>query len=80
MRTIFDSFDKDKNGYLEKDEIKKVSEELGKPLTPEELDKVMKMMDLNKDGKISFDEFYVWWHHGVSNKLEDLVKYRMKGL
>ena len=38
------------------------------------------MIDLNKDGKISFDEFYIWWHHGATNKLEELVYLRMKSL
>ena len=40
----------------------------------------MKCIDLNGDGKISFNEFYIWWHHGVNKKMENLVYARMKGL
>ncbi len=38
------------------------------------------MIDLNKDGKISFEEFNVWWKHGVTGKFEELVYLRMKSL
>lgn len=40
----------------------------------------MKLIDTNKDGKISFEEFSTWWHHGKTNKLEELVWLRMKSL
>jgi Ca2+-binding EF-hand superfamily protein len=54
---------------------------LGSAFTSEEeLDKTMKLLDLNKDGKISLDEFNTWWIHGKTNKLEELVWLRMKSL
>jgi Ca2+-binding EF-hand superfamily protein len=65
---------------LERAEIKKVALELGKTLSENELNKTMKIIDTNGDGKISFEEFYVWWHHGVTNKLEELVYIRMKSM
>lgn len=40
----------------------------------------MKSLDRNGDGKVNFEDFYVWWHHGITNKLEPLVKIRMKGI
>ena len=53
----------DGNGYLEREEIKKCAEELGTPFTSDaELDKTMKLLDLNKDGKISLNEFNAWWN------------------
>jgi len=30
-------------------------------------------MDTDKDNKISFDEFFIWWRNGASNKMESLV-------
>jgi Ca2+-binding EF-hand superfamily protein len=65
---------------LERAEIKKVALELGKTLSENELNKTMKIIDTNGDGKISFEEFYVWWLHGVTNKLEELVYLRMKSM
>ena len=64
MKKVFDSFDKDKSGFIDIDELKNVSKELGKPLDAAELDDCMKDLDLNKDNKISFDEFSVWWLSG----------------
>ena len=40
----------------------------------------MKLLDLNKDGKISLEEFNFWWTHGKTSKLEELVWLRMKSL
>ena len=41
VKSVFNSFDKDGNGYLEKEEIRKCAEELGDPFkSEEELNKV----------------------------------------
>lgn len=37
-------------------------------------------MDVNKDGKLSFDEFWDWWKFGRSNKLEKLVFFKLKAM
>ena len=37
-------------------------------------------MDLDGNGKISFDEFYQWWHHGINNNLRNLVQLKMKAM
>lgn len=29
-----------------------------------DLKKVINKIDTDKDGKISFDEFYTWWYYG----------------
>ena len=33
---------------------------------------------MNKDGKISFNEFWEWWTYGCSNSLEELVFLKLK--
>lgn len=33
-------------------------------MTEFKMKKIVKKLDANKDGKISFDEFYEWWFHG----------------
>ena len=73
MQTIFEAFDQDKDGFIDKSEIEVISKELGHPLTKQKIDKIFKKMDINKDGKLSFDEFKEWWIHGKSNGLEALI-------
>ncbi len=59
---IFKSEDVDESGYLEKDEIIDFLNEyfIGsgmEPPNPIEIDKIMKSFDINKDNKISLEEF-----------------------
>lgn len=57
IRAAFDSFDKDGNGSIDKDEIAKVCEELGVDASGSEIADLLKEADENGDGKISFEEF-----------------------
>lgn len=51
-------FDDDKTGKISYKNLKKVSHELGEPLTDEELKEMIERADNDKDGEVSFDEFY----------------------
>jgi len=42
------------------------------------LEKIFEDIDADKDGKISFDEFFIWWRNGASNKMEALVYLQLK--
>lgn len=57
IRKVFDSFDADKSGFIDLSELKAVSKELGSEMSDAEADAAMKDLDVNKDGKISFEEF-----------------------
>ncbi|XP_059161701.1 calmodulin-like [Physella acuta] len=57
LSTLFTKFDKDKNGYLDKKELKKIIDACGQKFTDMELDEIMKKMDTSRDGKISLAEF-----------------------
>ena len=78
LKNIFDNFDKDKSGFIELKELSLVSKELGDELKPEEVSKIMKELDINKDGRISFNEFWDWWIYGRANKLEKMVFLKLK--
>lgn len=58
LRAAFDKFDKDKNGYLDQKEFRIAMGTLGESLTLEELDKLMELFDVNKDGKIQYEGSY----------------------
>lgn len=42
-----------------------LSEQLGAPLTPKQLETALADLDLNKDGVIDFDEFCRWYFTGM---------------
>jgi len=58
---IFDSYDKDKNGYLDYKEVKFMLQDTYKGLNhtvkEEEISGFLKSYDLNHDGKISKQEY-----------------------
>ena len=65
MRIIFNKYDENKNGVLEKTEFVKVFRDLikslGEDMTKEEIDNIaedaISNFDLNQNGIIEFDEF-----------------------
>ena len=63
LRDVFDAIDTDKNGYIDRWEIGEVAEVLGFPLSEKELIKAFEALDENGDGRISFEEFELWWNH-----------------
>lgn len=78
--TIFTNFDKDKSGTIELSELKMVAKELGEEIPEDELQTIMGKLDINGDGKISFEEFKFWWMEGRKGKLGDLVYLKAKAL
>ena len=66
IKVLFDKYDENKNGVLEKSEFlkgfKKLIKLLGEEMSKEEIDNIsedaISNFDLNQNGKIEFDEFY----------------------
>ncbi|GAV73283.1 EF_hand_5 domain-containing protein, partial [Cephalotus follicularis] len=54
---VFQSFDRDGNGYITAAELSKSMAKMGHPLTYRELTEMMTEADTNGDGVISFNEF-----------------------
>lgn len=54
----FKAFDLDKNNYVGAAEIRHVLINIGEQVTDEEVDEMIRMVDTDGDGQVSFDEFY----------------------
>jgi Ca2+-binding EF-hand superfamily protein len=64
----FTTFDRDSSGYIDLQELKEISRQLGQDLSEEELQTALKELDTNKDSKISLEEFTAWWKSGRQGK------------
>jgi len=57
VRQAFQVFDKNGDNFINKDEIRMAMNNLGENVTEAEVDEMLQCMDLNKDGRVSFEEF-----------------------
>ena len=80
IETIFQSFDKDKNGTIELSELREVAEALGEKIPEDQLSDIVKNLDTNGDGKISLEEFKFWWLNGLKGKMGKLVFLKAKSM
>jgi calmodulin len=55
FRCIFDMFDKDKSGFIDVGDLETVMRSLGRD--PSEAKGLLDGLDLNSDGRLSFEEF-----------------------
>ncbi len=81
MQKVFAEFDKDKSGFIDMNELNLVAKELGRPMDADELEECLKDLDMNKDGKISYDEFKKWWlsgRQGLSPFMRRLLGFKLK--
>lgn len=61
IKSIFNQFDKNKNGTIGRPELATLSIALNNPLSPAELADLFKQIDENHNGIISWDEFIRYW-------------------
>ena len=54
----FIAFDLDKNNFIGAAEIRHILINIGEQVTDEEVDEMIRMVDRDGDGQVSFDEFY----------------------
>jgi len=61
LKNIFNIFDSDGDGYITIPELKRTLKQCDYNVTNEGVEKIMKEADINKDGKISFEEFKIFF-------------------
>jgi len=68
LQDVFNSMDVDQSGCLSMDEIGAAARQLGFQLKPHEIKAAAQEMDVNQDGRITFDEFAEWWNSESNNQ------------
>tara|TARA_B110000902_G_scaffold143316_1_gene165265 strand:+ start:249 stop:461 length:213 start_codon:yes stop_codon:yes gene_type:complete len=61
IKKIFDQFDKDKDGYINKKELNSLAIALNNQLSPAELQDLFRDLDIDNSGKITWEEFIKYW-------------------
>lgn len=57
LQRAFRLFDKDGSGTIDKEELERITTQMGESLSKDELEQMLKLVDTNKDGKIDYNEF-----------------------
>ena len=61
IKNIFNQFDKDMSGTIEKKELTTLCIALNDPLSPPELQDLFKQVDADNSGRITWQEFINYW-------------------
>ncbi|OQR90865.1 hypothetical protein ACHHYP_05191 [Achlya hypogyna] len=59
LRTAFDFYDVDQSNSIDRDELGHILRAVGDDLTTDELETVLRAVDVDSSGQIEFDEFYL---------------------
>jgi Ca2+-binding EF-hand superfamily protein len=59
---VFRHFDVDDSGYISADNLAQIFQRAGKELTTQEIEQLIKEVDLTEDGLVSFQEFKAMFH------------------
>lgn len=74
LRIAFETFDEDKSGMLEVDEVIELALSLNAQTTREEFTEMFSGLDTNQDGKISFEEFVSWYRVGRTTQMGAMLQ------
>ncbi|KAL1283929.1 Calmodulin [Trichinella pseudospiralis] len=78
LKETFKIFDRDGDGYITAEELKNVLEDLGDPVSDEEVLAILTSTDNDKDGLISFEDFQAVWTSCCVTKHEASVSSKSK--
>lgn len=59
LRDVFNMFDSDSSGYIDRDELRALMKKLAQTLKDDEITAIMEEADVDGDGEISFEEFKI---------------------
>jgi len=82
INKVFSEFDDDKNGFIDRGELKMVAASLGIDLDVGQVNAMVTDIDLNRDGKISPEEFQLWWlsgRNGCSGSMSQILAGKLGG-
>lgn len=80
VNKMFEKLDTDKSGFLEENELAAMIAEMGITMSGSDIKNMMTDLDYNKDGKISPDEFHLWWLSGRKGTTGTMKQLMSKGL
>lgn len=60
-RKHFDFFDRDNNGSIDFEEFRDLLQVISTNVSTQQAAEGFSMVDVDSDGRVSFDEFIVWW-------------------
>lgn len=63
LRDIFDHYDRDGNGVIDRDEFARLVRALDASVPDDEIGTGLAIVDEDANGTIEFDEFVHWWTH-----------------
>ncbi|KRZ14651.1 Calmodulin [Trichinella zimbabwensis] len=78
LKETFKIFDRDGDGYITVEELKNVLDDLGDPVSDEEVLAILTSTDNDKDGLISFEDFQDVWTSCCVTKHEASVSSKSK--
>ncbi len=57
IQDVFSTFDQNQDGFITAEELRHAYSLLGEPLSESESKKMIEIADMDKDGKVSFEDF-----------------------
>ncbi len=71
IKQMFDDFDKDKDGSIDRSELELALRSLNLDFTQGDIEAYIEQVDKNKNGAISYDEFKVFFEEKLSYKEQE---------
>ena len=72
IRSVFKYYDSDGSGKISVNELKKVMDQMGIVLTPDQIKAAIAQYDFNQDGEWDFSEFYQFYIKVVVNTQQSI--------
>jgi Ca2+-binding EF-hand superfamily protein len=79
ITTAFQEFDGNNNGSITPEEMKECLARSKIPYEDADVDQVIKDMDHNRDGSVSFDEYLRFMAHAYTGKIKQLKSTKSSG-